>query len=94
MASEECYRKQAEEWLKRMTQPLLYEELALARRREVMASWSFGVVEIDGHPVVMDGMDAMYVRAQQRGDTKLMRMLEHRAEKHNGGPCFCDEGEK
>ena len=51
----------------------------------------FGLVEIDGQLIVMDGMDAMYVEAQQRGDTELMKILEHRAEVHNGGPCECKE---
>jgi hypothetical protein len=31
------------------------------------------------------------VRAQQQGDMKLVQLLEHRAEAHNGGPCHCKE---
>jgi hypothetical protein len=54
-----------------------------------MASFSLGLVEIDGQLIVVDGMDAMYIRAQQAGDTKLMRLLEHRAEVHNGDRCNC-----
>lgn len=56
-----------------------------------MASFNFGVVEIDGQQVVMSGLDAMYVRAQQAGDEKLMKILEHRSEAHNGGPCYCKD---
>ena len=46
-------------------------------------SFRFGVVEIDGQRVVMDSVDAMYVRAQQRGDTELMKILEERAERES-----------
>lgn len=52
---------------------------------------SFGVVNIGGERVVMNGMDAMYARAQQRGDTVLMEMLEHRSKEHDGGPCNCPD---
>jgi hypothetical protein len=44
----------------------------------------FGVVYIDGMPVVMNSVDAMYVRAQQAGDTKLMEILEERAKREHG----------
>jgi hypothetical protein len=50
----------------------------------------FGVVEIGGHSVALDGLDAMYVRAQQAGDQRLMKILEHRSKDHNGGPCTCE----
>ncbi len=50
---------------------------------------NFGVVEIDGHQVIMDPLSAMYVRAQQLGDTRLMAILEHRSDVHDGGVCSC-----
>ena len=56
-----------------------------------MSGFRFGVVEIGGCPVVLDSLEAMYVRAQQDGDEALMKILEHRAEVHQGGPCRCDD---
>jgi hypothetical protein len=56
-----------------------------------MTGWSLGVVDgPHGQRMVMNGMDAMYARAQLRGDTELMKILEHRSEKHDGGPCYCE----
>jgi len=51
---------------------------------------SFGVVKIDGESVVLSSFDAMYVRAQQNGDKKLMQILEHRDKEHSQGPCHCE----
>lgn len=57
-----------------------------------MASFSIGAIESPyGTLVYVDGISAMYYNAQKRGDTKLMAILEHRAEVHDGGPCFCDK---
>jgi hypothetical protein len=53
---------------------------------------SFGVVYFDDVPlVILDSLDAMYVNAQQCGNTELMKILEHRAEAHDGGPCHCKD---
>ena len=52
---------------------------------------SFGVVEVGGQRLILSGMDAMYVRAQQAGDERLIKILEHRAEVHDGGPCHCEK---
>ena len=51
-----------------------------------MAGFGLSVVDINGCAVVMNSEDAMYVRAQQAGDTELMRILEERAERKYGKP--------
>jgi hypothetical protein len=54
-------------------------------------SFSFGVAEVNGRPVVVDAFSAMWIRAQQDGDEELIRVLQHRSDEHGGGPCYCGE---
>ena len=54
-----------------------------------MASFSFGVIKVNDQQVVVDSFAAMYHRAEKAGDERLMRILRHRADAHDGGPCHC-----
>jgi hypothetical protein len=51
----------------------------------------FGIVRLDdGYQVVLSAFDAMYVRAKQNNDERLIMILEHRSKDHAGGPCTCE----
>lgn len=56
-----------------------------------MASFSFGRIEVPGMeaPVYVDAFSAMYENAKRSGNAKLVEILEHRSEVHDGGPCRC-----